>query len=690
MRVSPWTSFTSEASTSEKTSAPKPASRSSFGHFRSLSSITTTKSSSPTRPSPLGHGRSPSTSQLPDFTFPLRSSPTSVSPASPIPSPDEDSDLSTLPDPRIRAMSPLANCDGSVVSDGENESHDEVTTLSNKLIRAINHQTILDNNLGEARRDLEVARDRIRQLEELTESQREMLAGDVVEERKAKEEVEEEKRKIERELENLTTALFEEANKMVVAAKEDAQKQQETMEKKNEQLRAQIADTESLLRSQQEQLAELKLVMEQMTADHDDQTNLTAPSSPGFSRFDSKDQEGRLRDGLFASSPFVEPVSPAYPTSFVHLIQPVLRTDLAAFEDFKLLSHASKHNRSASRASASSLSGINVMNLGLGHIASGGSIPSPTRSGTHSSSPSASSLTGGGPLAHSPSSTAISPKGSQAPTPTATPVSVGSLKDAKFYKRALVEDIEPTLRLDTAPGLSWLARRSVITAMTEGTLVVEPAPASPLVPSAPSPQHVACSLCGESRKDTEHLRTHRFRTSESDSAQRYPLCAYCLGRVRSTCDFLGFLRILKDGLWRTDDADAEKAAWEEAVRLREQMFWARVGGGVVPANQLIAPSSSLPVSASASATNVVVVDGDKTPPQDPTNDGAEDHAESQQPKRAETAVAGRDGEDDEVTGEVVTPSPSPRNSTQPAKGLAISVTSPGTTNVSEVLAAIKS
>lgn len=596
-------------------------------------------------------------------------------------------------------MSPLANCDGSVVSDGENESHDEVTTLSNKLIRAINHQTILDNNLGEARRDLEVARDRIRQLEELTESQREMLAGDVwirrktvetekkawaakvAEERKAKEEVEEEKRKIERELENLTTALFEEANKMVVAAKEDAQKQQETMEKKNEQLRAQIADTESLLRSQQEQLAELKLVMEQMTADHDDQTNLTAPSSPGFSRFDSKDQEGRLRDGLFASSPFVEPVSPAYPTSFVHLIQPILRTDLAAFEDFKLLSHASKHNRSASRASASSLSGINVMNLGLGHIASGGSIPSPTRSGTHSSSPSASSLTGGGPLAHSPSSTAISPKGSQAPTPTATPVSVGSLKDAKFYKRALVEDIEPTLRLDTAPGLSWLARRSVITAMTEGTLVVDPAPASPLVPSAPSPQHVACSLCGESRKDTEHLRTHRFRTSESDSAQRYPLCAYCLGRVRSTCDFLGFLRILKDGLWRTDDADAEKAAWEEAVRLREQMFWARVGGGVVPANQVIAPSSSLPVSASASATNVVVV---------PINDGAEDHAENQEIKRAEPAAAGRDEEDDEATGEVVTPSPSPRNSTQPAKGLAISVTSPGTTNVSEVLAAIKS
>ncbi|PKS12087.1 hypothetical protein jhhlp_001383 [Lomentospora prolificans] len=671
MRVTPWT-FTSEVSDAQKTTSPRPSGRPAFSHFRSLSSITTTKSSSPTRPSPLGHGRSPSTSQLPDFTFPLKTSP-SITPTSP--TPDEDNDLSTLPDPRTRAMSPLANGDSAVMSDGESEPQDEVTALSNKLIRAINHQTILDNNLTEARQELEQAHERIRQLEALTESQREMLAGDVwvrrktieterkawvakiAEEKKAKQEVEQEKRKIEHELENLTTALFEEANKMVITAKEEAQRQQEAMEKKNEQLRAQVADTESLLQSQQEQLAELKLVMEQMTADRDDQTNLTAPSSPGCSRFDSKDQDRHLGDASL-SSPFAEPVSPAYPTSFVHLIQPVLRTDLAAYEDFKLLSRASKHTRSGSRASSSSLSGINVMNLGL---SVSGSNTSPNGGRSHSSSPATSSIPSG------VGSVAASPNGSQTPTPTATPVSTGSLKDTKFYKRALVEDIDPTLRLDTAPGLSWLARRSVLSAMTEGTLVVEPAPSSPLFPSGPHPQHTPCSLCGESRKDTEYLRTHRFRTSESDSAQRYPLCAYCLGRVRSTCDFLGFLRILKDGLWRTDDADSEKAAWEESVRLREQMFWARVGGGVIPAGHPLASSSSLPVSASASAADVPV--------------------HNEEPLDMKVASGEEEGDAD---GELATPSPSPRNSTQAPNGLEINVTSPGTTNVAEVLAAIKS
>jgi hypothetical protein len=40
--------------------------------------------------------------------------------------------------------------------------------------------------------------------------------------------------------------------------------------------------------------------------------------------------------------------------------------------------------------------------------------------------------------------------------------------------------------------------------------------------------------------------------------------------------------MLKEGHWRCDDEEAEKNAWEESVRLREQMFWSRMGGGVIP------------------------------------------------------------------------------------------------------------
>ncbi|PTB79962.1 hypothetical protein M440DRAFT_1460068 [Trichoderma longibrachiatum ATCC 18648] len=173
------------------------------------------------------------------------------------------------------------------------------------------------------------------------------------------------------------------------------------------------------------------------------------------------------------------------------------------------------------------------------------------------------------------------PKSPAASTPSPIP----QLKETRFFKRVLTEDVEPTLRLDAAPGLSWLARRTVLSAVADGSLVVEPIPAPPSTPSflpVPKPQFYPCALCGESRKDPEYLRNYRFRTSEADSAQRYPLCGYCTVRVRSTCQFLGFLRMVKDGYWRADDEENEKAAWEESVRLREQMFWARLGGGVVP------------------------------------------------------------------------------------------------------------
>ena len=363
---------------------------------------------------------------------------------------------------------------------------------------------------------------------------------------------------------------------MVITAREEAQKEYDVVQRRNDQLKAQLADTDGLLKNHQEQLAELKQVMEHMTLERDDQTNQTAPSTPGLSKFDSKEETQDI--DAVASIP--EAVSPSYPTSFTHLLNTVLRTDLLSYDDFTSLLRMSK-NVVGSRVSSGSYG-----NIGLG-LGLGGHIPSMATAQQPPTNGSSSSLSTVGTYGSSPVT----------PTTPASTVSTGSsngpnsltpLKETRFYKRALAEDIEPTLRLDTAPGLSWLARRTVLNAVCEGTLVVEP------MPSSAKLFVFACSLCGETRKDSVHVRSHRFRTSENDSAQRYPLCKYCLGRVRSTCDFLGFLRILKDGHWRADDEESEKAAWEESVRLREQMFWCRVGGGVVPAHSQHSDSSRSP------------------------------------------------------------------------------------------------
>jgi uncharacterized phage infection (PIP) family protein YhgE len=108
----------------------------------------------------------------------------------------------------------------------------EVTALSNKLIAAINYQTNLDDLLAAARQELDESKDTIRQLQATNKEHEELLANGTLvrradvdqenaelrtsleEERQRCAQIEKEKKAIEQELENLTTALFEEANQV--------------------------------------------------------------------------------------------------------------------------------------------------------------------------------------------------------------------------------------------------------------------------------------------------------------------------------------------------------------------------------------------------------------------------------------------------------------------------------------------
>ncbi|PFH59209.1 hypothetical protein XA68_12668 [Ophiocordyceps unilateralis] len=567
----------------------RPCSARPFGHLRSLSSVAA-PASEPT-PSPSKTESAVSTS----FTPPLPDIPLRTSHSVPV----LNDEMSTLPDPRSRtAMSPGYH---AIDAHQHPDLDDELATLSAKLVNAINYQTLLDDTLTATRQELLSARQHIRSLEDQLQSQRDMMAGDVwvrrssldaerkamlaekkawqaklADEKARRLETDSDKRKMEQELENLTTALFEEANNMVIAAKEEAQAQNEALARKNDQLRTQLADSESLLKSQQEQLSQLKDVMESMASERDDLTNGTAPSSPGVCRLETAEDDALPADSHGAlSGP--DGLSPCNPTSFHHLLQPVLRTDLASYEDFIALARLSDNGR-GSRASSGSLGGLTALALGLGG----------STSSAHPSNGSTTSLSASAPSPNSSPQSPNTPPSAASGASSANSGGSSNLKDTRFYKRVLADDIEPTLRLDAAPGLSWLARRSVLASVTDGSLIVEPVPNSATYMAIVKPHHHPCSLCGESRKDQDHLRNHRFRTSEANSAQRYPLCSFCLGRVRSTCDFLGFLRLLRDGHWRADGEDQEKAAWEESVKLREQMFWARIGGGVVPASHATA------------------------------------------------------------------------------------------------------
>ncbi|KAI9885384.1 MAG: hypothetical protein M1823_002811 [Watsoniomyces obsoletus] len=493
-------------------------------------------------------------------------------------------------------MSPITDTPTSPILDAGTE----VTALSNKLIAAINYQTSLDDSLAAARQELDHERDRAWKLEASNKEYQEMMQNGTLvkradiesenvelkealeEERQKRTTVEKERKSIEQELENLTTALFEEANQMVAAARHE----RDLTERKNEQLRGQLKDTENLLASHQEQLAELKAVMQQMSSDRDEnETNTNQSTAPTTPLLGTHEHLNKLFDALHLcpNTPGSDDIPPSYPTSFTHLLQPVLRADLSAYQDFSSLLKTSRTPQAArNRSSTGTYSGLS---LSLGSLresspwhTSSTSSPVPSSNGSSPSTlPTNTSL-----------ASSASPATPQTPTASqgnALPKDVVPLKDTRFYKRVLIEDIEPTLRLDIAPGLSWLARRNVAASMSEGNLVVEP------LPPAPSIRVVTCALCGERRRGEQYARTHQLKANENETAQRYPLCKYCTGRVRATCDFLGFLRMIKDGHWRADGEEGEKSAWEESVRLRDRMFWARIGGGVVPAFVQIKESS---------------------------------------------------------------------------------------------------
>ncbi|KAI9655740.1 MAG: rab guanine nucleotide exchange factor S2 [Bathelium mastoideum] len=510
------------------------------------------------------------------------------------------SGLNTLPDPRSPSPAAL-QCNGS--NDAHPDLSSEVATLSTKLINAINHQTNLDDSLQSARAELDAAREKIAQLEAANrenakQSEQGLLVSraeydrmlnqftkELDAEKQAGASVEREKKRIEGELESLTTALFEEANRMVAAARKD----KEASETRNKQLRLQLNDTELLLASQQEQLQDLKAVMEKMESERDENESnpqiSTAPSTPAL------DKVNRMFDQSMPSphTP-AQPINPEHPLHFDHLIQPVLRHDVQAYDDFLTLFKAA--GTPPSRTPSGNYGSL----LGLASLNNTSSTSLNQQSTGSTSKTSSRSQMAAAPSAASQST---SPNNSGA---FGTESQVPPLKDTRFYKRILSEDIEPTLRLDLAPSLSFFNRRSLLSSIASGFLAIEPFSA-PTVNYGPSPLF-PCTLCGENRKGDKYVRRWRMKASDEEGAQRWALCEWCCTRVRSTAELAGFLRTVQRGMWRSTSSnrrsssddhgkentsevekekEASKEAWEECVRIRERMFWARVAGGVIPA-----------------------------------------------------------------------------------------------------------
>ena len=491
----------------------------------------------------------------------------------------QESSFRTLADPRTSSMSDLSKTGSRSPSERHPDLSAEVSTLSDKLVSAIEHNSEMDEKLSQTRRELEESKARIAELErearehearvsrgdlvskKEVEESNDKLSAELVEERKQRSIAQQEKRGMEGELETLTASLFDEANKMVAAAN----MQRDAVEKKNAQLRDQIKDGEALIASQTEQLTELKVLMQEIGSEHrrdiSSPRSSVGPTSPALVREDSDLARALEAMNLTPASGDNTEIAPSPATSLTHLLRPECRTDIPAYEDFRNLvqtsgprSHTPSH--APSRAGSGSYGGLNVMGLSFANSSNPNLVSGP---GNKTSSNPAI------PGSFSPNADGKGPI---------------LLKDTRFFKRIMTEDVEPTLRLDLSPTISWLNRRSIVGALAESSLVVEPIPDASMKLYG---KYTMCAICGESRKEDQNPRTHHMRVREGEGATKWSICRLCLEKVRGVGDLIAYVRNIREGVVKCGDRKEEEEAWEELVKMRERLFWARMAGGVVPA-----------------------------------------------------------------------------------------------------------
>jgi len=524
----------------------------------------------------------------------------------------------------------------------ENEMTAQVTSLSTKLLEAIDTQADLEDQIQVMRRELDTLRRENMNHEDQVRLGQLVPASDLALEKHKRVAAETQVSKLQGEIEELTSSLFDEANRMVA----DAKRETSAIERRNEQLTQQLHERDVLLEDLQEQLAALKEVLQEMTDDGDDNNNNNIINSnldsatEGINYIEEKEatENGDLEP---VESDTATTVTEVHPDDVLlnnySFVRPIVRHDLQNYREFLLMiPDVVESPRTSLVVDSSILKPVTT-------TSSGSSITSNSISALTARFSSNHNTTGGSNNGNSGSSGSSSGSG---------------LKDFKFFKRSLADDIEPTLRLDTAPGLSWLSRRNIMSSIIDGSIIIEPIAAAnegyklkvsdvainsgssnsskvenddvyvasynglnvkpQLISNAsvqttlPVATRSKCALCGESRdKSLLYARLHNLRTGKennhnsisslTDSEELLSSAATTASGSGATTPTstspattssgyplcfhcLQRVRTVCDyisfirGLRLGLWKGSKLKAWEECIQLRERMFWARNGG----------------------------------------------------------------------------------------------------------------
>lgn len=451
----------------------------------------------------------------------------------------------------------------------------QIASLSTQLIESIDKQSQLEEKLNQARRTIQLQNASAQQFSKVSE-ELESLKSSVIEkdflikelqkqvdgERELRLTAEKAVDELNKEVEDLTASLFDEANNMVATARRESH----ATEIKNNKLIEQLKEKDSILDTLTLQLKNLKKVLQNLedanpphTKNYRGSVIINDNSMPSSTSV--KDHTERKSD--WPSEYHIDPIYSPNVSS--------IRYDLSLFQEFlkfiAVLPHCQGIKDSAS--------------------------------------------------------------------------------ESHLLRRIVHDEIQPILRIDNASGLGWIVRRTLMSLMMDGLVSVEPLSglnetyqfgnASPHLKSnafaspggtinkdlhlfnfpADSPPiavYEKCSFCGESRRDViEHARMHVLKTmTKADDGSlivtnSFPLCNYCVLKLRQTCEIFAFLRSLKIGAWNLEKISLSSIANGESdkySKITQSFKPVRKEDKAAHADSESASDSKLPTALANSTTNI--------------------------------------------------------------------------------------
>lgn len=375
----------------------------------------------------------------------------------------------------------------------------QVTGLNEKLVKSFNRIADLEDDYSDAQERIRSMSTKIKELEKersehldalntglLVEkahvsSEMQRMMDRVIEETAQRGKAESDKSKIEAELDELSSSLFSEANKMVAVERLSRARAEE----KSRNMEERLKDTEGIMLEQQKVLADLQRQVEKLQSGSDlknrgdDAASITTIESEAVSfhrlktsslarsisqRTAMQERKHKPAVDLAAEARLIINIVPyqEFRSFIAHLRK--LRKQLAPFYNYPL-AHAGARDSHSSTPTPRTAS------------------PAPQQSAAAavtSITAAASAYSqgfGGGVTTTSPFAIAGVSRHRDYPTLPSNVenmVSLPSQLSLPFIKRSQEEDVEPCLRLDFAPGLNWLSRRQANTAILDGNLVIEP------------------------------------------------------------------------------------------------------------------------------------------------------------------------------------------------------------------------